>query len=155
MLAIENKQHIFVEKPVCVSSSQLNAIENALEKNPDICFSSNLILRKAERFIELRKKITAGDLGQIYYVEGDYDYGRLKKLTNGWRAEQYGYSVFLEGAFIWLISFAISWFICYLVSAIGSKICSSSSEFDGFDTVLASMQYNDGSIGKIMQILAL
>lgn len=150
MLAIENKKHIFVEKPVCVSSSQLNAIENALEKNPDICFSSNLILRKAERFIELRKKITAGDLGQIYYVEGDYDYGRLKKLTNGWRAEQYGYSVFLGGG-IHMVDL-----LCWLhgshitqVSAIGSKICSSSSEFDGFDTVLASMQYNDGSIGKI------
>ena len=26
-------------------------------------------------------------LGDIYHIEGDYNYGRLKKLTKGWRGK--------------------------------------------------------------------
>ena len=132
MLAIKHKKHLFVEKPICVSSAQLKAIELALNENPDICFSSNLILRKAERFIKLREKIKAGELGQIYYVEGDYDYGRFNKLTNGWRCKQKDYSVFLGGGIhmvdllCWLHGFHVD-----NVSALGSKICSVSTEFEG------------------------
>ena len=33
----------------------------------------------------------------IYYIEADYNYGRLKKLTHGWRSKVPNYSVTLGG----------------------------------------------------------
>ena len=40
----------------------------------------------------------AGDYGRAYYVEADYNYGRLWKLTDGWRGEIPFYSVVYGGA---------------------------------------------------------
>ena len=41
--------------------------------------TTNTILRTSKRFIEIRKKIKEGFFGDIYYLELDYNYGRLKK----------------------------------------------------------------------------
>lgn len=150
MLAIENDKHVFVEKPICISTEELNKIEEALDAKPHICLSSNLILRKAERFIKLRENIKIGKLGKIYYIEGDYDYGRFNKLIDGWRGTQKDYSVMLGGG-IHLVDL-ICWLHGYQVdqvTAIGTKICSSSTKFKGYDTVLATLSFLDGSIGKI------
>ena len=35
--------------------------------------------------------------GNIYYFEGDYNYGRLKKITSGWRGKIPFYSITLGG----------------------------------------------------------
>ena len=39
-----------------------------------------------------------GELGTLYHAEGDYDYGRRHKLTDGWRGAEPAYSVVLGGA---------------------------------------------------------
>ena len=96
--AIENGKHIFVEKPLCLNQQEFEDISGALKAHENIRLSSNLILRRTPRFIELRKRITQGELGDIYYLEGDYDYGRLHKLTEGWRGKIPFYSVVYGGA---------------------------------------------------------
>ena len=37
-------------------------------------------------------------MGRLYYLEGDYAYGRLPKILSGWRAEIPIYSVVHGGA---------------------------------------------------------
>ena len=85
--ALSNNKHVFVEKPICLSSNELKNIVNASNKNPELKLSSNLILRKSPRFIRLRELIKNDDFGKLYYIEGDYNYGRLHKITEGWRGE--------------------------------------------------------------------
>lgn len=92
--------HLFVEKPLCSTSEELDLIEKAYAlacQNSNIHVSTNFILRQEERFKELRNKISSGDLGEIYSVEASYDYGRLHKIVEGWRSQSPNYSVMNGG----------------------------------------------------------
>ena len=77
VLALEHSKHVFVEKPLCLMQEELDDIIGQLRCNPDLKLSSNLILRKTPRFIELRERLQSGALGVPYYWEGDYDYGQV------------------------------------------------------------------------------
>ena len=150
MLAIQNDKHIFVEKPVCLFQHELNKIKEALQRKPNIRLSSNLILRHEPRFEELYKRIVAGDLGELYYLEGDYDYGRLSKLTNSWRGEIPFYSV-THGGGIHLIDL-ILWLsgqVPYEVCAYGNSISTKGSAFRYPDFVAALLKFESGLVAKI------
>jgi len=62
-------------------------------------------------------------MGELFYLEGDYNYGRLHKFTTGWRGEIPFYSVTYGGAIhlidllIWLSEGKVS-----EVIATGNKI---------------------------------
>ena len=148
--SVNNGKHVFVEKPLCTNRSEYETICNLLVRNPEVKLSSNLILRKTPRFIELRKKIQKGDLGNPYYIEGDYDYGRINKIICGWRGEIPNYSV-MHGGGIHLIDL-ISWLIDKKVEevfAYGTKIATEKSKFNSNDTIVALLKFEDGILAKI------
>ncbi len=148
--AINNNKHIFVEKPICQNQNELENIFLNLKKNKHIKMSSNLILRKTKRFLELKEHIEQDKLGQIYYVEGDYDYGRLNKITNGWRGKIPYYSVVGGGA-IHLIDLLI-WLLQKkpkLVFSMANKIVTSNKNFKHNDFVASLLKFNNGLIAKI------
>ena len=148
--AINNGKHVFVEKPLCLFENEFIAIKKALENNPAIRMSSNLILRQAPRFIELRRRILNGELGQIYYIEGDYDYGRLHKLTESWRGNIPYYSV-VHGGAIHLIDL-ITWIVDVSpneVFAYGNQISSAGSAFKFNDLVVALLHFENGLVAKV------
>jgi len=150
MLAIKNNKHIFVEKPICLFQHELNKIKEALKSKPNIRLSSNLILRRESRFRELSKRIIAGDLGELYYLEGDYDYGRLSKLTNSWRGEIPFYSV-THGGGIHLIDL-ILWLSSQFpneVCAFGNTISTKGTPFRHPDFVAALLRFESGLVAKI------
>ena len=95
MQALEAGIHVFAEKPLCVSETELSDIAAALDRHPALRLSSNTILRRSRRFIALRELIESGKLGRIFYAEADYVYGRFHKITDGWRGASPGYSVIL------------------------------------------------------------
>lgn len=148
--ALEHGKHVFVEKPLCLTRPEYDDIKLALSRRPDLQLSSNLILRRAPRFIELRRRIQAGELGPIYYLEGDYDYGRLHKLTEGWRGRLKEYSV-VHGGAIHLIDLLL-WLtgekVCEVV-AYGNGISTQSSQFYGNDMVVALLKFTNGMVAKI------
>ena len=148
--AIFHKKHIFVEKPLCLTFDEFDLICDLLRKNPEIKLSSNLILRKSPRFVELKKRISKGNLGKPYYFEGDYDYGRIHKITEGWRGEISNYSV-VHGGAIHLIDL-VKWFIqkkVIEVFAYGTNIATKNTQFKGNDMVSALLKFEDGIIAKI------
>ena len=51
-----------------------------LKRNPSLKISSNLILRKTQRFIQLKNRVLNKKLGKTYLFESSYDYGRLNKI---------------------------------------------------------------------------
>ena len=95
--ALKANKDIFVEKPICVNFKEFKSLEKILKKKPNIRISSNLVLRCHPSIVRLKEFIKKKLIGDIYYIEGDYNYGRLNKITNGWRSKQSNYSVFLGG----------------------------------------------------------
>ncbi len=148
--AIENNKHIFVEKPICLYQEELAHIRALLKENPNLKLSSNLILRMSPRFRLLKKMIAAGDLGQLFHIEGDYNYGRIHKITEGWRGQIDFYSVMYGGGIhiidllLWLTGDHI-----IEVSAYGNNIVSKGSRFRYNDMAVCLLKFQSGMIGKV------
>jgi predicted dehydrogenase len=148
--AIKNNKHFFVEKPFCLNINELKKICSSLKKNKKITFSSNLVLRNNPSFIDLKKKIKTKVTGDIYYCEGDYNYGRINKILYGWRGQIPFYSVVLGGAIhlidliIWLSNKKVR-----SVIAEGNKISTKNTKFKNYDLVSTLLKFEDGMISKV------
>lgn len=147
---LQNNKHLFVEKPFCLYQNEAQAIRALLDEKQDLRLSSNLILRLSPRFQLLKKMIEQGDFGQIYYLEGDYHYGRLHKITEGWRGQIDFYSVVYGGAvhvvdlLLWLTGDTIEEVVAY-----GNKIASAGTNFRFNDFVACLLKFRNGMIAKI------
>ncbi len=150
LAALENGKHVFVEKPMCLHRDEARRIRRALDARPELHISSNLLLRRCPRFQALRARVACGDLGDLYYVEGDYLYGRPEKLTAGWRGELEYYSLVHGGAvhvidlLRWLTGAEI-----VEVKAYANKIATRDTAFRFNDLVAAIVTFDSGIIGKI------
>lgn len=148
--AIEKGKHVFVEKPICLYEKELIEIVNALNKNPKCKLSSNFVLRKSPQFKKVQNYIQKGDFGELYYIEGDYNYGRIHKLNNGWRGEIPFYSV-MHGGGIHIIDL-LTWISknkVIEVIGIGNKIVSKNSNFKGLDMITSILRFENNVIGKV------
>lgn len=147
--AINNNKHIFVEKPLCLYREQAQHIYSLLRTKPELKLSSNLILRMSPRFRYLKKMIKEGSFGDLFYVEGDYNYGRLSKLTEGWRGKigfysvVYGGGVHIVDLLLWLIQDSI-----VEVQAFANNI-SSKGKIGYNDTVVCIFKFKSGIVGKM------
>ena len=149
--SIKSKKHIFVEKPALDNFKDAKNVFSLLKKNKNLFFCSNYILRKSPRFIYLNKSIKRGDLGKIYYIEVDYNYGRLKKITDGWRGKIPFYSV-TNGGGVHIIDLAN-----YLlekkileVKSYANKIVTNKSRFRYPDCVVTIAKLENNIIAKIV-----
>jgi predicted dehydrogenase len=154
--AIDNGLHVFAEKPLAISRAELTLIRSALDRHPQVRLSTNTLLRRSPRFKWLKSRISSGHLGDLFHVEGDYLYGRLAKLTDGWRGSDPDYSVTLGGAIhivdllMWLASERP-----VRVTAIGSgkgfrdSPLSEGSSFRGDDFRMALLEFDSGLTAKI------
>lgn len=148
--ALRNKKHVFVEKPLCMTEGELRQIAAELGKDPSLRLSSNTILRASARFRDLRSRIAENELGQLFFVEADYNYGRLNKIQEGWRGRIENYSVMLGGG-IHVVDL-LSWVVdapVVEVSAMGNKFCSTESGFAGPDMAVTLLKFSNGVVGKV------
>ena len=149
-IGLQNGKHIFVEKPLCLYRKDAGHLRSLLRKRPDLKMSSNLILRQSPRFCRLKQMIRSGEFGELFYVEGDYHYGRIEKLTDGWRGQidfysvVYGGSVHLIDLLLWLTDDLVE-----EVAAYGNQIVSKGSQFRYNDCVVAILKFKSGIIGKV------
>jgi predicted dehydrogenase len=106
--ALRAGKHVFVEKPLARTEDDLRAINTELKKNRSLKLGSNFVLRAAPLFRWVRDEIKAGTFGEIYAFDGDYLFGRLNKIVDGWRGAEDEYSplhggaVHLADLFLWL-----------------------------------------------------
>lgn len=148
--ALEHRKHVFVEKPLCLHPKEAEHIRSFLRKDPSLKLSSNLILRRSPRFQKLKEMIDSGKFGELFYVEGDYHYGRLHKITEGWRGDLDFYSVVYGGGvhmvdlLLWLTGETIE-----EVTAYGNQIASKGSKFRYNDCVASLLKFRSGLIGKV------
>jgi predicted dehydrogenase len=150
MRALRAGKHVFVEKPLCRTEDELAQIRAALAANPALHLASNLVLRGADLYRWLRDEIAAGAFGDIYAFDGDYLYGRLHKITEGWRGETDDYSVMLGGG-IHMIDLML-WLTGQRpvsLSAVGNRICTRNTAFQYDDFTAATMTFSSGMVGRI------
>ena len=147
--ALRAGKHVFAEKPLCQSLKQLQLIKQAWqERHGSVKLACNLVLRTAPLYRWLKEKINSGDFGKLYSLEGDYLYGRLHKITRGWRgrikeyAAMYGGGIHLIDLFLWLTGERPT-----TVQAVGNQICTAGTDFRHNDFVIAIMQFASGLIG--------
>lgn len=148
--ALEKGKHVFAEKPLCLTRAEAVTIRSTLQQNPRLKLSSNLVMRKFPRLMKLRTLITAGEFGRIYAYEAAYNYGRLHKLTDGWRGDLDFYSVVLGGG-IHVVDLLL-WLSCGRVrevSAFGNRCCTVGTKFRFNDFVCALFEFDDGAIAKL------
>lgn len=148
--ALEAGKHVFAEKPLCRSRAELTGIHEAWRAAGDRHLATNFVLRAAPLYRWLREAITSGELGHIYAFDGDYLYGRLQKITDGWRGRIEKYSVMQGGGvhvvdlMIWLTGQTPA-----LVTATGNRICTASTAFRYEDYVAATYRFPSGLVGRI------
>lgn len=148
--AIDAGKHIFVEKPVCLDKDELTDIHRRLQDKPELVFSSNLILRRSPRFQEIRRRIHAGDIGEPYYIEADYNYGRIHKIVDGWRGRIPNYSVMLGGGVhvvdlvLWIVGKRV-----VEVVALGNNFCTRNTAFGLDDFTVSLLRFEDGQVAKV------
>ncbi|MBI3522175.1 MAG: Gfo/Idh/MocA family oxidoreductase [Chloroflexi bacterium] len=143
-------KHCFVEKPLCRTPEELAAIAAAWRGSSGLVLRSNLVLRAAPLFVWLRDAIAAGELGEVYAFDGDYLYGRLAKVTEGWRSDVPDYSV-MAGGGIHLIDLMI-WLTGQRprdVTSVGARIASRGTAFRYEDYAAATFRFDSGLVGRI------
>lgn len=147
--ALKADKHLFVEKPLCITRDELNKIHTTW-KNSNAHIISNLPLRTAPLFRWLKKEIAKGNLGEIYAIDAEYLYGRVQKITHGWRKDIEDYSV-IEGGGIHMLDL-----ILYLtdqypskVSSIGNKIVTRNTNFKYEDYTASTFEFDNGLIARL------
>jgi predicted dehydrogenase len=146
--SILNNKHIFVEKPMCLNYREFNSIKRLLKNKNKIKISSNFVLRGTGKFKKI--KSLSKKVGKIFYLEGDYNYGRIEKITKGWRGKIPFYSVTLGGGMhlidlmIWINNSPIK-----KVISLGNKITTKNSSFKFKDNVTSLLEFRNGGIGKL------
>lgn len=150
-LALEHGKHVFAEKPLTLYEHEARAIAEMLRAHPELQLSSNVPLRMSPRFEHVRNLVAAGELGEIFHVEGDYDYGRRHKLTDGWRGRIDYYSVVLGGAIhmVDLLRWLTGQEVTEVACALGSRIATKGTAFRHDDFVMAVLRLTGGGTAKV------
>jgi len=150
--ALNAGKHVFVEKPICQTVEQLQEIQKTWSLHHGrLKLASNLILRAAPAYLWLKEKLLAGEFGRIYSFDGEYLYGRLHKITEGWRNGVDNYSV-MEGGGVHLIDLML-WLTGerpHSVFSMGNRISTEGTKFRYNDFVAATMQMESGLVGRIV-----
>lgn len=151
--AFKAGKHVFIEKPVALNRKDSERILRAhLDAGTRI--SSNLILRASPRFAELKRQMDAGELGDIFYMEGDYVHQILWKITEGWRSRMgfynvtYGGGIHLIDLMRWLLGREV-----VEVAAMGNKILTRDTPYRFPDTIVSLLKFEGDVMAKNMTTL--
>jgi predicted dehydrogenase len=147
--ALRAGKNVFVEKPLCRTLDEVRAIRDAWAASRRQ-LACNLVLRAAPLYRWLKDAVRAGELGEVYAFDGDYLYGRLHKITEGWRRDVDGYSV-TQGGGVHLVDLML-WTTGQRpsrVSAVGNRVCTEGTAFRYDDFVAATFEFDSGMVGRI------
>ncbi|NJB67095.1 putative dehydrogenase [Desulfobaculum xiamenense] len=151
LAALEAGRHVFVEKPMCRTIAELHALRVAWAAHGGrVKLASNLVLRAAPLYRRVRDDVQAGAYGTPYAVDAEYLYGRLEKITGGWRGGIRDYSVMLGGGvhmadlMLWVLGERP-----HTVRATGNRICTASRAMGFDDFSAAELRFPSGVVGRL------
>lgn len=145
-------KHVFVEKPLCLSVRELADISAVWRRHGGkVKLMTNHLLRTAPLYKRLKKDIASGRIGTPYAIDGEYLYGRLEKITEGWRGKIPDYSIFLGGGIhmadlmMWIMQERPT-----LVRGTGNNLCTTDYGFRFHDFAAAEIQFRSGTVGRLV-----
>ena len=83
-------KHVMCEKPLALTAEDLRAIVGAVEAHPECKFMIGQICRFTPAFVQAKKYIDDGTIGELYFVESEYahDYVRMFEANpKNWRSD--------------------------------------------------------------------
>lgn len=148
--ALKAGKHVFVEKPLARSWQELESVRRAWEGSGGRHLASNLVLRAAPLYQWLKGQASAGALGELYALDGDYLFGRLSKITEGWRKDVEGYSV-MQGGGVHLLDLMmdLAGERPLAVWAAGNRLSTKGTAFRYDDFVAATFRFPSGLLGRL------
>ncbi len=149
LASLQAGQHVFVEKPLCRTQNELESIHAQWQSQPRALLS-NCVLRKAPLYEWLKEIIVEGELGDIYAFDGEYLYGRLHKIVEGWRKDVPDYSV-MAGGGVHLVDLMLRLLgeRPNTVTCVGNKIITQNTPFQYDDFATALYTFPSGLVGRI------
>jgi len=148
---LNSGKHLFVEKPLCNTLDELKEIKRLwLNNKGSLKLSTNFVLRVADLYIWLKEQIKSGEFGDIYAIDGDYLYGRLHKITHGWRNSAKNFSA-MKGGGVHMVDLMM-WLTDqrpFSVLTIGNQICTKNMKFDFCDFMSSLFRFESGLVGRI------
>ena len=86
---LEAGKHIMCEKPLALTREDIEAIVKAVEAHPECKFMIGQICRFTPAFVQAKKYIEEGKIGELYYVESEYahDYQHMFAKPGNWRSD--------------------------------------------------------------------
>lgn len=149
LAALKAGKHVFVEKPLCRSYAEARELAAARAAR-GLHLRSNLVLRAAPLWRWLAGAVAAGELGTVYAFDGDYLYGRIEKMTHGWRKDVPDYSV-MQGGGVHLVDLmlATAGERPTSVSSSSSRIAAAGTPFRYDDFHAAEWRFPSGLVGRV------
>ena len=84
--AIVAEKHVLCEKPLAMTSQESAALRDLAAKHPDLCTGVNYNIRFYPLCAEVRSRLQAGALGNVFHINGSYVQDWLLKQTDyNWR----------------------------------------------------------------------
>lgn len=83
-------KHVMCEKPLALTREDIDAIVKAVEAHPECKFMIGQICRFTPAFVQAKKYIEEGKLGELYFVESEYahDYQHMfEENPTNWRSD--------------------------------------------------------------------
>lgn len=150
-LALQHGKHVFVEKPIALTTAQLRDLKHELDQHGGrVKLATNVILRTAPLYRWLKATVEQGTFGEIYSIDGEYLYGRVHKITTGWRSQAPDYSVTLGGGvhmmdlMLWILGERPQH-----VFALGNRIVTRDTPFRYADFTSGVMQTPSGCVMRL------
>lgn len=146
--AFEAEKHLILEKPAAITYAELQALRAAAHK-ADTCSVVSFVLRWHPMIRNLKTLLEKRAIGDIYYVEADYWHGIKSTFSSyNWirRKEFAGGAMITGGCHAADIA-------RYLTGKEAEEVfayrCKARQDFDYDTTLVASVKFRDGSIGKL------
>ena len=83
-------KHIMCEKPLALTREDINAIVRAVKAHPECRFMIGQICRFTPAFVQAKRIIDDGRIGELYFVESEYAHDYLhmfEKDPKNWRSD--------------------------------------------------------------------
>lgn len=149
IMAAKAGKHIVVEKPMAITTEQLNAIEDACEKY-NVTLTSVCQMRFYPAFARTKKAVESGELGKMVYGDAYMKFNRTREYyaSAGWRGT---WSMDGGGALMNQGIHGVD-LLLYIMGDVKSVYARSSTlihDIEVEDTAVAMIEYESGAMGVI------
>jgi predicted dehydrogenase len=147
--AVKNNLHTLVEKPMFVTEKQCVEMENILENN-NVIFGVHHQMRYIPVFRAAYELVRQGSLGEIVTIEADYIHDMRQRATafDDWRIDRENPQNIVLGGLSHTIDL-MRWIANEEVEDVFSFAGHKGwRDYPDVDTVIASLRFKSGTIGK-------